>query len=55
MTSTPDYKKRCAELESIIASAISLGEAGERGSMMRLLRTGKSTPPPSTTAVIAKG
>jgi len=52
MQSQPDSQKRCAELEGIIASAIKALEDGERGTCLRLLKTGKSKPPTSTTSVI---
>jgi hypothetical protein len=48
----PDTEKRIAELEGTIASAISLIESGERGSALRLLKTGTPAPPKSSTSVI---
>lgn len=53
--SKPDPTKRIAELETIIASAITMIEGGERGSALRLLKTGSTTPPKTTTGVLAKG
>lgn len=47
-------EKRVGELESIIASAIALIESGERGSALKMLKTGKVKPTTSSTGVIAK-
>jgi hypothetical protein len=47
-----DPAKRVAELEGIIASAIKAFEDGERGTALRLLKTGNPAPPKSSTAVI---
>lgn len=52
---TDDHKKRCAELETIIASAITLMEDGERGTALRLLKTGSAKPPVTSTGVLTKG
>lgn len=48
-------ERRIAALETVIATAIALIEAGERGSALRLLKTGNTKPPTTSTAVIAKG
>jgi hypothetical protein len=48
-----EHEKRCAELEGIIAQAITALEDGERGTCLRLLKTGKAKPPISSTGVIA--
>lgn len=46
-------KARIAELEGVIAQAIAKIEGGERGTGLRILKTGKATVPMSSTGVIA--
>lgn len=48
-------ERRIAALETVIATAIALIEAGERGSALRLLKTGNFKPPVSGTGVLTTG